>query len=256
MLPQVNIIRAKNGDFLSFFERAGIAGVLTAHGVWDEATIGLAKVLVDQCGKVPLVLDIGANMGTFTIPLAKHVAQRSGVVHAFEPQRIVNYQLGGNIFLNRIDNAHVHRLALSDVSGDREIEELDYHKAWNIGAFSIVPGQDRQEKVAQKTPVQFLRLDDLPLQGAITLIKLDVEGMELDVLCGGVNRLNQDGFPPILFESLKNDSKASLVVKLLTGLGYTLSQYADEDWLAQHPAWDSEIALNIDQGAMSMRRVR
>jgi hypothetical protein len=33
MLTQVNIIRAKNGDFISFNEAAGISGVLTSHGV-------------------------------------------------------------------------------------------------------------------------------------------------------------------------------------------------------------------------------
>ena len=54
----------------------------------------------------PLVLDIGANLGAYAIPVAKKIASARGVVYAYEPQRIVYYQLCGNIFLNSLDNVH------------------------------------------------------------------------------------------------------------------------------------------------------
>jgi FkbM family methyltransferase len=256
MLPQVNIIRAKNADFLSFYERAGISGVLTAHGVWDELTINIAKNLINISTKNPNILDIGANMGTFSIPIAEHIIKRNGTIHCFEPQRIIYYQLCGNIFLNRLDNAYTHNIALSTENAQKEINTLDYHQAWNIGAFSLIPGIDTQEITTIKEFCQFLKLDDFNINQPITLIKLDVEGMELEVLTGGMLKIQTDGFPPILFESRKNDHRTDLVFKLLKDIGYKFTQYADEDWLAQHPLWDTELGINISDNILNFIKLR
>ena len=256
MLPQVNLIRAKNGDFLSFFESAGISGVLTAHGVWDELSIHVAKALIDVNEKKPVVLDIGSNMGTFTVPLAKHIKNKEGLIHCFEPQRIIYYQLCGNIFLNQLDNAFAHNIALSNGEGLQEIEELDYHKAWNIGAFSLVPGRNEQIYSQAKSKCLFLTLNEFEIEGKITLVKLDVEGMELEVLAGGIDKIKNDGYPPILFESLKNDPKSEKVFDLLISHGYKLMQYANEDWLAQHEKWNSEINISIEDGIISFQKIR
>ena len=146
MLPQVNLIRAQHGDFLAFYENAGISKVLTEHGVWDELTIAYSKALIESSQSKPLILDVGANMGTFTIPIAKHINNK-GFVYSFEPQRIVFYQLCGNIFLNRLNNAYAQNIALSNINEEREIEVLDYAGAHNIGSYSLVPGKDKQNKV-------------------------------------------------------------------------------------------------------------
>jgi FkbM family methyltransferase len=256
MLPQVNIIRAKNGDFLSFYERAGISGVLTAHGIWDEATIHIAKALVDASSKKPVIFDVGANMGTFTIPLSHHILSRNGVLHAFEPQRVIYYQLCGNIFLNRVENAFAHKMALSTAVGEQEIDILNYHSAFNIGAYSLVPGKDNQEKNISKEICIFSTLDNILNDLSISLIKIDVEGMEIDVLSGGIERLAANDYPPIIFESNNGDAKAQLVYELLTKLGYCIIKYAEEDCLAQHPKWDSEIALISNGGRLLISKIR
>jgi FkbM family methyltransferase len=256
MLPQVNIIRAKNGDFLSFFENAGISGVLTSHGVWDELTVHLAKNIISSSKITPCILDIGSNMGTFAVPIAKHIQLSGGVIHCFEPQRIVYYQICGNIFLNRIENCYAHNVALSTLNGMNEIDILDYEKAWNIGAFSLIPNKNEQLHSGKKQMCTFAKLDDFCINTPITLIKLDVEGMEYDVLSGGMNRVAKDGYPPILFESLKDDPRSELVFKLLSSNGYKFIQYANEDWLAQHPDWDSELDIFINDGIINSTVIR
>lgn len=256
MLPQVNIIRAVSGDFISFYENAGISGVLTAHGVWDELTITIAKVLIDISGKKPIVLDIGANMGTFSVPIGKHVSKKNGEVHCFEPQRIIYYQICGNIFLNQLDNVFAHNVALSTVNGINQIDVLDYHQAWNIGAYSLIPGKNEQQSSSIKQLCNFFRLDDFEIGNSVTLIKLDVEGMEYDVLSGGMNKIEKSGFPPILFESLLNDYRSESVLQLLKNKGYQLTQYANEDWLAQHIEWPSEIKIIKNGNTISYQRVR
>ena len=256
MLPQVNIIRAKHGDFLSFFERAGISSVLTAHGMWDEITISISKLLIDTSNKVPVIVDIGANMGTFAVPIAKHIAPKDGYLFAFEPQRIIFYQLCGNIFFNQIDNAYLHNIALSSENSVGEMAILDLHQAWNIGSYSFVAGKDEQIKLQKTEPCNFRKLDDFIDLKQATLIKIDVEGMEIEVLQGAEQFIERSSFPPILFESLKGQSRAEMVFEFLGQLGYSFIQYAEEDWLAQHPKWDSEISLYNNNGQITYAKVR
>jgi len=242
MLPQVNIVRAKNADFLCFWERAGISGVLTAHGVWDEPTIHFAKILIDRTPLTPVILDVGANMGTFSIPIARHVEKSNGIVHSFEPQRIIYYQLCGKIFLNRVDNIFAHKIALSDVDRDGSAKPLDYEKSWNIGAYSLsVDSKDPQEKGETAEIISFARLDQFKFDPAITLIKIDVEGMELEVLRGGLNSIEKSKFPPVLFEYNQGDPKGPFVLQLLTGFGYKIYKYSECDYLAQHPGHPAKL---------------
>lgn len=256
MLPQVNIIRAKNGDFMSFFESAGISGVLTAHGVWDEPTIEISKALIDLVDRKPVVLDIGANMGTYSIAIARHIYLRGGIVHAFEPQRVVYYQLCGNIFLNRFDCVYAHNIALSNRKTLLEINPLDFHTAWNIGAYSLVPGFDAQIHSNTCEYCQVDTLNDFPISDPVTLIKMDVEGMEMDVINGAFVFLEKNKFPPIFFESLEQDQRSQDVKISLADLGYDILQYANNDYLAQHRNWPSQIAIDFSQSKPALVRIR
>lgn len=244
MLPQVNIIRAKHGDFLSFYERAGISGVLTAHGVWDELTITLAKALIDRTAIKPTIIDVGANMGTFAIPISRHIEKLDGVVYAFEPQRIIYYQICGNIFLNRIENIFCHNIALSNNDHITEVRPLNYVESWNIGGYSLSENSESPQPLREEAErITFKKMDDIYLASPPTLIKIDVEGMELEVLEGGLNLIRNSNFPPILFEYNEGDRNGPIVLELLMGLGYGIKKYADSDYLAQHPAFVSGIMI-------------
>jgi FkbM family methyltransferase len=252
-LPQVNIIRAQEGDYLSFFDKRGISAVLTAHGTWDPVSIALAKALVDIQPSPPIILDIGANMGTFTIPLAKHIGERGGYLHAFEPQRIVYYQLCGNVFLNRLNNVYVHQVAIGNQTKMCSIPALDFGEAWNIGAYSLVEGRDSQLKSTLQDSCAFQKLDDIKFHDKISLLKVDTEGMELDVFRGANNLLQASGFPPILFEFWEGDKE---IFKLLSSLGYDCKQYGNEDWLAQNVTFATEIDFNLEGGQLNLIRKR
>jgi len=62
----------------------------------------------------------------------------------FEPQRIIYYQLCGNIVLNRLDNFRAFNQAVGDSDGDIEMPEINYENNVNIGAFSL-------EKIIEST---------------------------------------------------------------------------------------------------------
>ena len=90
MLPIVNLIPCNDVNFLLFDTNDAISTYLKADGVWEESLLRLSKVLLVGIPQ-PLVLDIGANLGAYCVPLAKEIASRGGLIFAWEPQRIVYY---------------------------------------------------------------------------------------------------------------------------------------------------------------------
>lgn len=213
----------------------------------------------------PLVLDIGANLGAYSIPIAKKIDSVGGKVVGFEPQRIVYYQLCANVFLNRLDNYYPLNKAVGDFDGFIEIPEIDYKFNSNIGAFSLEKRYRElhgieQSILAAKTKVPIITLDRLEVEKAPALIKIDVEGLELNVLMGGAGFLEHYQYPPILFEAWNFDwfkeGRAELM-RFLVGLGYKITSFNTTDYIAQHPA--NSVSVVFDQqenGSIVMHRIK
>ena len=68
-----------------------------------------------------VVLDVGAHIGSITVPMARTVGPK-GRVYAFEPQRKVYRELVHNIRLNQLSNAVPLRFALSAAPGVIEMD--------------------------------------------------------------------------------------------------------------------------------------
>jgi FkbM family methyltransferase len=122
------------------------------------------------------VLDIGANIGAHALRFSKLVG-RTGRVYAFEPMEYAFGKLTRNISLNREGNIDAIRLALSDRNADHQ--HVAYRSSW------ATSGQRRTERAT----VDFRRLDDWCLEHGVAdvhVIKLDVDGHELQVVEGGL----------------------------------------------------------------------
>lgn len=138
------------------------------------------------------VVDVGANIGTVTLALAGKVGP-GGVVHAFEPQRFVFTVLCANLALNGLTNVHPHRAALGRAPGRIAVPAMPPDQAHNFGAVSLGAGE----------PVALETIDSLGLE-TCRLIKLDVEGMEYDVLLGAGQTIGRC-HPAVYFEAKKNE---------------------------------------------------
>lgn len=211
----------------------------------------------------PFIMDIGANLGAYAIPIAKDLNSQNGVVWAYEPLRIVFYQLCANIFLNRLENCFAHNIIISDASGYCKVPEVDFDRNMNIGAFSL-----RQEFMdirnikdgfnSDFSEVMSKTLDDTDLPRSPTLIKIDVEGMEINVIAGATRFLIRHNFPPIIFEAwsnswFENDRKKLLL--FIQSLGYKIDRFTDSDYVAQHP--DNMIGVRFEAvGNESLRIFR
>ncbi len=142
----------------------------------NETLLQVARQFVNEKS---IVVDIGAHIGTFSIPIADVVEK----VIAFEPSPEAFALLSRNATENHVPLQLVHK-ALGSEKGSGT---LLVRNASNAGANTLVPGGN----------IPVVMLDD-EVEDA-DFIKMDVEGMELEVLRGGT-RLIDRMRPVVLFE--------------------------------------------------------
>lgn len=270
MLPRVDLIRTQESDWALLATNDVISNHLKRFGQWGQNELTLARMaLAEQESFV--VLDIGANLGGFTVPIAKFVDSRKGKVFAFEPQRLVFQQLCANVFINRLDNVYALQEALGDQDCLIELPEVDLEHTNNVGGLSADPairkkllqdqatGKDykiRFNEVTHKT--RQIRLDSFEIDAQVSFIKLDVEGCELAFFRGAAKTLEENGFPPIFFEQWLEKpwfaDRAKETNDFLLNLGYEIQLLsANDEAYAQHPKNISCPALQIEEGKVFVR---
>jgi FkbM family methyltransferase len=146
----------------------------------------LAKILsiVRSLPSGCVVVDAGANIGLISVPLATAVMPRGGIVHAFEAQRLLCYALGGAAALNDLGNLFVHHKALGATGGMIDAPVPDYGKPQDFGLYSPTDAAAPPTRETEKREtVAVTTIDDLALP-RLDFLKIDVEGMEIDVLRG------------------------------------------------------------------------
>ncbi len=265
MLPKIDLVRCQDADYLLLSSDDAIGLHLRRRGTWEPHLVAISRMFVHGIAE-PLVLDIGANLGAYAVPLARALDGVKGTIYAYEPQRIVYYQLCGNIFLNSVDNVFAHRMAIGDSDGTIGIPELDFGKSNNVGGFSLI--DDIREKTGcvalqtDKPPLEtpLARLDSIPFPKPPCLWKIDVEGYDLKVLQGGVNLLEAGHFPPLLFEAWNADwykAEKEKLLAFLRQLGYDITAIFADDYVAQHPKNAVHIQFTTDgSGRFNMTRTR
>jgi FkbM family methyltransferase len=129
-------------------------------------------------------VDVGANIGLFTLIAAERVGPK-GKVLAFEPAAKTFGRLVDNVGLNKLSNVECFRLALSDSRGHLQLTaSKDGYDAWNSLA-KVALGELRETELVEVIEWdQFAGSRDLS-GGSVTMMKIDVEGWESRVLEGG-----------------------------------------------------------------------
>lgn len=232
-----NVVMAtEQGTFIVNRNDLGVGRQLAEAGAYDADEIALLRSLVHALRRDDaVVLDIGANIGVHAVTLAEAVGPK-GRVHAFEAQRIVFNMLAGNVALNSLENVHCYHRAVGAAPGRIEIPQFDYGRPLSFGSVEFGEaqresiGQPRGADPARREFVEVVSVDALAFP-AVHLMKVDVEGMELDVLRGAAATLARDR-PLVFVEYLKADRRA--LAAWLLGAGYRLYPHR-HNWLGLPP---------------------
>lgn len=208
LAPPYKLKQCRHGLFLFNENDFYMGKALDLYGEYGEGEIQIFQQII-RPGYT--VLDIGANIGTHTVFLSKYVGPR-GRVYAFEPQRIVNQQLVANIALNSLMNVQTYQFALGTEKGFIHVPPVDYMHVGNFGAVSM-----SVDAVGEK--VELIRLDDLDLS-ACHVIKIDVEGMEQQVLSGSLNTISK--YRPIIYAENDRKQKSADLIRFIADLNYDM----------------------------------
>lgn len=170
------------------------------------------------------VIEVGSNIGALTLPLARF-AGPSGRVHAFEPQRVVFQNLCANLALNEIRNTHAYHAAVGDFWGQIDVPAVDFDEPGNHGSIGLGPEAGWRAEFARTETVPLVMLDGIlgELDG-LRLLKVDVEGMELEVLRGAAELIGRTR--PVIYCENDRVPKAEALVVHLRALGYDLFWHA------------------------------
>lgn len=141
-------------------------------------------------------IEIGAHVGSWTLGLSRLFHHVVG----FEPQPENRAYLEKNLKRASVSNVTVHPMAVTSKL-EQQFSITSGHVTRNSGQAHLIP---RSQANQNMTPVECVRLDDLMFDSVsatskVNALKIDVEGMELDVLKSG-SELIKGHKPVILLE--------------------------------------------------------
>lgn len=231
-------------------ENVRIGSVLLEAGafMFDTETIAYIRGYIGDTLKDKSFVDIGTNYGAYIMSLQDLFAHCYG----FEPSKQIYNIACANMALHRIsDKTTLYNCGLSDKCDMLKYTSVDEFGGCNF--FVKEEETDTSVTLAHRMDgyrddfrtscyMQVNRLDDYNIKN-IGLIKIDVEGFELNVLKGGQETLARNGYPMLIVESWnveENDTdeikeaKTKLrneLFEFVTDMGYKSRQIGYDNFL-------------------------
>jgi len=179
------------GRFKMFVDTrdVGLSSHLLLDGYWE---MWLTEALSGVLKKGDVAVDIGANLGYFTLIMAEIVGP-SGSVHAFEPNPAIADRLARTLDINGYrERATVHRDPLGADEGLPVALIVPPHEPKNayITAVADTPGA---------IPMTTRRFDSYPELMDAAVIKIDAEAAEQNIWRGMTARLDRRDAPLVIF---------------------------------------------------------
>lgn len=186
----MRIISTKYGKMRIIDSDKIVSHALALYGEWAMDELNLLEKIITPGMHV---MDIGAFIGTHSLAFASFVGAE-GKVYAFEPRKEISEILGENIRLNDISNIIVNTLGLGKKAAELKITTLDLSGEQNFGGFSLV--NEKGTGAENFSTIFIATIDSLNID-RVDVIKLDVEGMEHEVLYGATTLIEKNR--PVIF---------------------------------------------------------
>lgn len=231
LLPESSIHVTEDGTkYLLFNQSEVISDEIKKTGYWNAHVLDIANSILEKKTSSGLVIDIGAGFGAFTIPLA--LDHKTFKFIAFEPLKVVFWQLCANVLLNNVYNIRTHEKIVSNEVTSMLLYDIDYKSCGNHGSFSfnskmneirgITSLEDSNLKMFGRHQYSVTKIDDFGFTN-IALFKISAAGMEKQVLEGAVETINRSSNAPIIVELWRDDwynKEKTECIDFLKSLGY------------------------------------
>src|SRR2546423_1342632 len=201
-----------SGGRVFLHHREDIGLVVLMSGAFERAETEFA---IEQARPGTVAIDVGANVGMFTVPLALAVGP-SGRVLTIEPSPENVARLESNLELNSLENVVVESIAVGDKAGQLVLQlasDPGFHSTAEIS---------ESRSVDEELTVRAETLDQVWLRAhapAVSFIKIDTEGSEDAVLRGAEKILR--ACRPVLLVEAKGDERVRELDGWLGAFGYS-----------------------------------
>jgi FkbM family methyltransferase len=196
----MEVLDTRYGKLISSRKDAYIGRGLFEYGEFSEGEVELFR---DILTKDSVVCDVGANIGAHTLAFSRIVRH----VYAFEPLPTLFNALCGMIALNDLRNVQAYPVGIGEKEEVKSYLDLDFDRSLNN--WGAAPLVDYNGSHGVRV---------LPLPFACDFLKVDVEGMELEVLKGAAAMIRER--KPLLYLEDDRPKKHAELIHYIEQLGY------------------------------------
>ena len=208
----MDVAETRYGKLIASRKDLYLGRSLFEYGEFSEQEVELFRTLIT---KEMIVCDVGANIGAHTLAFSR----LAGYVHAFEPNPYLFNALAGMVALNELKNVSIFHCGIGEKLSVMATMDLLTDDINNLGAHHLEPSNGRTDVMVY------------PLDTKCHFLKIDVEGMELDVLKGAQKMIEE--CQPIIYMENDRENKADEVIRQIKSYGYT-------------PYWHTPLIFNPD----------
>lgn len=192
------------GTIFKLYPSDQIKEYLSRGSFFDD--IGVLHFLDKSLHPNMIVVDVGAHWGEFSLFVIKRI-QPFGTIHCFEPTRYSYLRLQENLdYYTEINlSAFLNNVAVSNI--DNEVSFLEYpplYSAWNnLGTEGLKDTKGNFLQETRQRTVKTTTLDSYCENqkiDRIDLLKIDVEGFEIEVIEGCSQLIEEDRLGSVIFE--------------------------------------------------------
>lgn len=235
-LPFNTLTQTRHGPMLAHKHDVYVGKSLQLYGEFSPGELALFKHYL-RPGM--LAVDVGANIGALTIPMARLVGGDTGTmgcVIAIEPQRLTYQVLTANVALNSLPNVQTFHLALGAEEGTITVPQLDLSKPNNVGGLGL--GEYEQGAIVPQTTLDAL------IGEYCHFVKIDVEGMEREVLAGAQETITK--CRPVLYVENDREQHSAGLIDDIKQLGYRLWWHRPPLYVEDNFKRNTENVFTID----------
>lgn len=229
----LRIYKCRHGRLAHFSNDTTIGLSLASYGEWAEAEIYL---LSRHLKPGDTVLDIGANVGTHSVALSRIVGEKGRVI-AIDAQHRIFQVLATNMIMNSRFNVDCLNALVSSSTGCEWVSSTDAAEAINFGAVSFRPGTTGRRQDTRQLPVCMITVDSLHLDRCAAM-KVDVEGMEIDVFRGAIETIER--CQPLIYFEQVGDRNFDQIRSYFQNLNYDLFWHVANPYNSNNFAGNSQ----------------
>ena len=144
-----------------------------------------------------IVLDVGANFGQLSVLLS--MCKNNVEVYSFEASKYIFEILKKNVQINNANVRLFHNLVGNETEQELFIKKLNISKFNTYGSNMIEKADTKNDDNPDIEKINSIKIDDILFEKKVSLMKIDVQGYDLEVLKGSKQTIMRQQMP-IIFE--------------------------------------------------------